>query len=89
MVAKTAEGVLQSAALIAKDIANERILEETEKREASLKALLEQAKAISERAVPTIINNEGDRYIMALLIRLLETLVHGEPKTSIPSRHHA
>lgn len=61
--------------------------DDTEQEKAFL-AILEQAKGISERSVPTIINNEGDRYIIALLIRLLETMVHGTPKTAMPTRHN-
>lgn len=55
---------------------------------AALRQQLEQAQAIVASSVPPIIKTEADRYIMAMMVRLLETLVHGEPKTPMPMRHN-
>lgn len=52
----------------------------------SLPALLKEAVALKESQ--QIITQEG-RALSTLIVRVLEALVHGVPKTEPPSRHHA
>lgn len=57
----------------------------TPKMTESLEQQAAEAKALAESH--TMKTEEG-REIIARLQRLIETLLHGEPTTPLPSRHH-
>lgn len=52
---------------------------------ANLQKLGEEAKALADSRV---IRTEGECALVIAHQRLIETLIHGEPTTKIPTRHH-
>jgi hypothetical protein len=57
----------------------------TPQMKASIEKLEAEAKALADSR---IVKTEEARSIISLMLRLLETLLHGEPKTELPKRHH-
>jgi hypothetical protein len=57
----------------------------TPQMKANLQKLADEAKALADSRV---IRTEGERALMIAHQRLIETLLHGEPRTAIPARHH-
>jgi hypothetical protein len=53
-----------------------------------IEALLTEALAQRDSRAMQLASNEA-RLLMTLHVRLLEALVHGEPKTELPKTHHA
>lgn len=57
------------------------------KQKQSLELLAKEAADLIAAKPPKIVTEEG-RVLAYQQLRIIETLLHGEPKTTLPSRHH-
>jgi hypothetical protein len=56
------------------------------KTNSGVNAMLDEALALA--ADPRVVKSESGRVVSNFLLRLVETLAHGEPRSALPAKHH-